>query len=282
MENLIVHEGIHTIQRRPRNDIYAGVLMYDKIVNPLFIGLIRNLNDEKSSYKNTIIIQDALNVGGDLLLPEGKYYIDGGLLVHISNTVLRGNNTTLVIANPLHRDIFMIHDTDEQIHNVTIKDLHIDGNDKGSVNSSCISMMDCSKCLLTDVIVENYNGNAVLLYAHEKDCLLNKITRCTFDNIKGCAILLKDLSVAEENDNKIVKINFIDENHIENINGPAGIVVSGCNNIVKNNYISKTFQCGIYLNKATKCIVNDNILLDIGQRDIYDTGLYSVVRDNIN
>lgn len=279
----------------PRANVYGDTLMYKKKITAPLDCLISNSTNSADIIKNTQLLQDAFNNGGEVILPSGVFYVNHCLLICIDGTHISGQGqevTKIKLAARSAHDLIQIADIDNVVKDVSIRDISLDGNASENKRSGdpqnttlygglLISALDCKKCYFERISFSNSVIGAIYMLGKFGFCEENKIADCKFEDINGVAVCLGQTpNFGSDYSFELTKVNRIIDCNFKNVTADSCVVISGNKNIVRGNIISGLSADGILLSNAKYCNVSDNIFESVTNRTIVDEGQNNILSGN--
>ena len=256
-DNGIVHELA--------NGLKANLIIKNNTVNVKQFGAYgNNVNDD------TQAIQNAINSGKTIYLPQGTYIVTSLNCNNNKLTIYGDARSTTTIKEKTSETLVLI-DAQNNSYGFVIKDITIDGNNKviNGINAGNreISFSSKNKMLIENISIINCTGTGIYMGNTSGVCNNINVVFCkdgvVFDGY-GSVLTNSTVSQCEDYGVKLYQGNGYVSNNKIYLNG-NGIYCHGYVFSVTNNNIQQNKNNGIVLNTtANGNTFNNNILLANG------------------
>jgi hypothetical protein len=257
-----------TCLNAPIDAYFKSVSSPNFISGPFFHLLVPNNNSSDAMNTNTAIIQAALDVGGNVTLPSGLYYINASLLIHLSNTQLTGQgveNTIIKWGTNATNDVILMNSSGVPVDNCSISNLTIDGSANAIRNTgNSITVTYAINCNFRNLLLYNSGGSALVI-----DGVPSKLSfNCYVENVITEFSYSYGIRLTQYT-------NFITvQNCTFQFTGDDAIRCAGTKSRVSGNVVYRSNISGIHLTSTcSRCQICDNIIFRVQTHSINLTGV---------
>ncbi len=256
--------NVYAWSGRNKMDLQAKTMYANSVVTANLLGLVPNDSSSTVATNNTAIINMALSQGGNIILPAGRYYINGNLHITMNNTVLSGQGrgvTTLILTTATTGTIYTIFidcvTPGNLISNVAVRNLTIDGQaDLSSATYVAgVLMLGAFAAIIQNVQCYNIKGDSFVFDGN------------TYDSRSSICYVIECVSEYPTNRHAYIaelSQDCVVENCFFQYAGGDGIKMDSFGGKVRNSHSYRNLGHGIYIsslgarNEVNSCILDTN------------------------